>query len=295
MTDQRILISFAHPDDESFGLGGTIAKYVDSGTDVYLICATDGDRGTIPDEMQDQYDSVRELRLAELDCAAQKLGFRDVFTFGYKDSGMMTDETINDPDCLWYHNQHHPEQIVERVVQVIRQIQPQVIITFNPYGGYGHPDHIAIHRATLAAFDRAGDPDYMPGTLPPYQPQKLYYNALPGLLLRIMLWFIRLRGKDPRKMGTNNDIDFQAVVDNLEPVHTRINIRDYLDAWDEASACHVSQGGGRSSFGFPGWLRRRLLGHQTFTRVYPAPDRDAIDEYDLFTGVVAEPIREIVS
>jgi len=284
MSRRRLLISYAHPDDESFGNGGLIAKYVAQGTDVYLICATDGDRGTIPDEMKDQYDSIRALRLAELDCAARQLGLKRVFTFGYRDSGMMGSETTQDPECLWHRWQTEPDVVTQRVVDVMREIRPQVVVTFNRYGGYGHPDHIAIQQATERAFYHAGDPDYTKSTLPPYQPQKLYYSGLPTTALRFLLWTLRLRGQDPRKMGVNKDIDFMAVVENIEPVHARVNIRRYLRDWDAASACHRSQGGGTAGR-FPMWLRQILLAHQGFTRVYPMPQRDGVDEYDLFAGV----------
>src|SRR5688572_14397687 len=79
MSDRRLLLVFAHPDDESFGMGGTIAKYVAQGVDVYYLCATNGDVGTIPDEMKGAYPTIKELRLAELDCASKKLGFKQVF------------------------------------------------------------------------------------------------------------------------------------------------------------------------------------------------------------------------
>lgn len=297
MTNKRLLMVFAHPDDESFGMGGTIAKYIADGVEIYYLCATDGDRGTIPEAMQGQYATIRDLRLAELDCAAQTLGFKNILMH-YKDSGMMGSETSHDPDCLWYHWQHNPADVTRRVVETIREIQPQVIVTFNKYGGYGHPDHIAIQRATTEAFHLAGDSTYLQVSLPPYQPQKLYYTSLPASFLRFILnvWRIQawLRGKpfDPRRMGTNQDIDFLAVLENIEPIHTLVDIRDYLDDWDTASACHASQGGGGMMSRFPKWLRRRLSGKQGFTRVYPQPTTAQVDEQDLFAGVVAELERE---
>jgi LmbE family N-acetylglucosaminyl deacetylase len=282
---KRLLISYAHPDDESFGNGGLIAKYVAEGAEVYLICATDGDMGTIPEDMQDDYDTVRELRLSELDCASEVLGFKKVFKFGYKDSGMMGADSTNDPDCLWYQWQHHSEDVTRRVVEVIREVQPHVILTFNEYGGYGHPDHIAIQRATCAAFERAGDATYLTDGQQPYQPQKLYYSSIPGTLLKMMLFWLRLRGKDPRRMGVNEDINFEAVVDHIEPTHTKVSVREYLEIWDKASACHKSQGGGSAFMRLPMWIRRLLMGTQGFTRVHPVPERDRVDEHDLFEGV----------
>lgn len=293
MTNKRLLISYAHPDDESFGSGAVIAKYVAEGVDVYLICATDGAQGTLPEEMRDQYDSIRDLRLSELDCAAETLGLKRVINLGYRDSGMMNDESINNPDCLWYQWQNNPAEVTSRVVDAIREIQPQVIVTFNEYGGYGHPDHIAIQRATREAFDLAGDATYTGSTLPPYQPQKLYYQSLPRTMMRVFLFMMRLRGQDPRKQGVNGDIDFVKIMDHMEPSHASVDIADYLAAQDEASACHVSQGGGLGSR-FPLWVRRIINRKQGFTRVIPAPPQDRVDEHDLFAGVVVdEPQQEL--
>lgn len=283
---KRLLIAYAHPDDESFGNGGLISKYVAQGIEVYYICATNGDVGSVPDDMKDLYPTIAELRLAELACASAKLGFKQVFTFGYKDSGMMGSPTNQDPECLWYHGQHHPEQVTKRVVEVIRQVKPQVILTFNRYGGYGHPDHIAIQRATTEAFQLAGDTHYQTEQ-PAYQPQKLYYGGLPNFMLKAVLFWMKLRGVDVRRMGLNKDIDYQAIIDNLEPYHASVDIRDYLDAWDDASACHKSQGGGGLTRGLPKWVRRIMFAHQTFTRVHPVPSRNRIDEKDLFEGVQA--------
>ncbi|MEL6307353.1 MAG: PIG-L family deacetylase [Chloroflexota bacterium] len=288
MSKKRILISYAHPDDESFGNGGTIAKYVAEGADVYLICATDGDVGTIPEDMQDQYETTRELRLAELHAANEILKFKEMFLFQYKDSGMMGNEANEDPDCLWATYHREPESVEHRVVEVIRKVRPQVVITFNEYGGYGHPDHIAIQRATVKAFDLAGDPNYITDGLAPYQPQKLYYSAIPARFLKTLLFILKLRGLDTTAMGTNKDINFDAIIDHIEPVHTAINIADYIEEWDAASACHKSQGGGgaQSLFGrLPMWVRQMLQGTQTFTRVHPAPDPQGYMERDLFAGV----------
>jgi LmbE family N-acetylglucosaminyl deacetylase len=282
---RRLLIAYAHPDDESFGLGGLIAKYVSEGVDVYLICATNGDVGTVKPELLEGYNSVRDLRLAELDRASEILGFKHVYKLGYKDSGMMGSETTKDPESLWYHWQHEPENVTRHVVEVLREVRPHVVITFNKYGGYGHPDHIAIQQATTKAFELAGDKSYDTGQAP-YQPQKLYYSNIPKRTIQFGIAMMRLRGIDPRKVGVNKDIDIQAIVDNCEPMHTRVDIRNYYEHWDRASACHVSQGGGTGGFRvIPKRWRKWLAPYQSFTRVYPKPGRDTIDEYDLFINV----------
>ncbi len=283
MSEKRLLFSFAHPDDESFGSGGTIARYVAEGVDVYYLCATNGDVGTVSPERLNGYNSVAELRLTELDKASAILGFRHVFKLGYKDSGMMNSEESKDPACLW---QQPREAVARRVVEVIREARPQVIVTFNKYGGYGHPDHIAIQRATTDAFTLAGDPNYDTGQ-PPYQPQKLYYTSIPTRQFRLILAIMRLRGIDPRRVGKNKDIDFLAILDNIEPIHAKVNIRRYFDKWDESSAAHASQLGGGAPR-LPLTIRKVLAGKQGFTRIHPAPSANRADEDDLFAGVTLD-------
>ena len=194
---------------------------------------------------------------------------------------------LETPESLWYNWEHNPDDVTRRVVETIREIKPHVVITFNRYGGYGHPDHIAIQQATTQAFDLAGDSNYMTDGFSPYAPQKLYYNSIPIMMIHLGIFIMRLRRKDPRKLGRNQDIDMLAIAENVEPAHTKIDIKDYLDAWDEANACHASQGGGRSGL-IPRWLRKRLGFKQGLTRIHPKPVHNRIDEYDLFTGVLLE-------
>lgn len=295
MAVKRLLIALAHPDDESFGYGGLIAKYVAQGVQVDYICATNGDAGTIDPEHLEGYESIKDRRLAELDCATRVLGFTNVFKFGYHDSGMMGDAHNDNPASLWYAEQNDPDSVTRRVVEVIRQAQPQVVVTFNKYGGYGHPDHIAIQRATARAFSLAGDADYITDGLPAYTPQKLYFSSIPTFFVRFGIWMARLNRKNPRKLGRNNDIDLVAILDHIEPAHTRVNVSAYVDAWDAASACHVSQGGGQSRRGLMRFMQLFMRTSQKLTRIHPAPAKDRIDEEDLFTGVSldqpkAEPI-----
>ncbi len=286
----RLLIAYAHPDDESFGLGAMIAAYVARGVEVTLICATNGERGAVKPEFMEGYASVKELRLAELDNAVKVLGLQRLVLLDYKDSGMMGSETSNDPDCLWQAPQ---DEVTRRVVEVLRDVRPQVVVTFNKYGGYGHPDHIAIQRAATDAFFLAGDENYDTGQ-PPYAPQKLYYSGINQLTIRAGIWITRLRGQNPRQLGRNKDIDIVKILDNTDPIHTTVEIGQYLDVGDAASACHASQLGG----GFvriPKSVRRRVQRRQGFTRVYPKPTADRIDERDLFVGVTPNAILSIAA
>jgi mycothiol S-conjugate amidase len=293
MANRRLLISYAHPDDESFGSGGLIAKYVDEGVDVYLICATNGDAGSMDEEFLENGNTIKDVRLAELNCAVDKLGFKDVFMLGYRDSGMMGTPANEEPDCLWWAWNNEPDRVTQQIVEIVRAVKPHVVLTFNEYGGYGHPDHIAIQQATVEAVTLASSDTYITDGLPPYQPQKLYYSSIPRLPVQLGIWSARLRGKDPRKLGRNNDIDIVAILENTIEPTTRVNISNYLDIWDNASECHQSQGGGGGFIGLPRWVRRRLFPTQGFTRIFPPVEQDGIIERDLFENVQVETEPEV--
>ncbi len=286
----RLLLSFAHPDDEAFGMGPAIAYYARNGVAVSLICATAGEAGDVDPQHLQGYESVAALRLAELDCAAKTLGIRQVFTLGYRDSGMMGTPENDHPDALW---QAQEETVARRVTEIIRRERPQVVVTFDPYGGYGHPDHIAMHRATVRAFHAAGDaacyPEQIAAGLAPYQPQKLYFIVMPRTLIRLAVIFVRLTGGDPRRMGRNHDLDMQAVLDAALPVTARLHLPDDYDAWLAASACHASQEGIATSTALPRFLARRLFSRQMFYRAWPEANGHAPLERDLFAGVPADP------
>ncbi len=278
---KRLLICYAHPDDESFGLGAAVPKWIDDGVDVYLICATGGEVGHVPEALRGKYPTVAALRLSELECARQYLKFKDVFMLGYRDSGMNGSETSRHPDSLAYQWRHHPERVTADVADIMRRVRPQVLITFNRYGGYGHPDHIAIQRATVSAFERLREDvekDHV------HAPQRLYYAAYPKISLRMRIWKARLKGQDPRRMGINQDVDTLKSLASIEPVHARIPIAPYLEIWEKASRCHASQGGGRVTR-TSRLLRRMLYSTQGFTRAYPQPKHSRIDEDDLFANV----------
>lgn len=274
---KRMLFCLAHPDDESFGSGAFIAKSVADGAQVSLICATNGDVGSVPADKMNGYSSVAELRLAELQCASKVLGFHEVITLGYRDSGMMGSADNSHPDAFW---QADDEEVTQKVIEVMQRLRPQVVVTFNSFGGYGHPDHIKIHRATLAAFER------LTGT--PGAPQKLYYTALPKAMLRLGVLLVRAFGRDPRQMGTNKDLDFVAVVEAAEPAHARVDVSPFYEIGQQASACHASQSSPRQTFPLAQFLFRRATANTTFTRHFPLPVAGAPLEYDLFEGVTLD-------
>lgn len=287
-TGRRLLIAYAHPDDESFGSAGTIAHYVSQGVKVYLICATNGDVGTVDPKFMRDYRSISELRLAELDCAAHTLGLAEVFTFGYRDSGMRGSPDNQHPDSLETADLN---EVTGRVVEVIRKVRPQVVVTFDPFGGYGHPDHIKIHRATVEAFHAAADLDHFPEQiaqgLDPYQPARLYFSTFRRGLIRLLVPILPLFGMDPARMGRNQDFNLYEFARMDSPIHARIETRPYQEIANRARLCHASQLGG---LGGSSGLLDRVAGwffgrDETFTRAYPPLDGRRAREHDLFMGV----------
>ena len=277
---KRVLFSLAHPDDEAFGSGGLISKLVDEGVEVYYICGTNGAAGTVKPELIEQFGSIEAVRYTELDCASQVLGFKQVYKLGYGDSGMMNTPANQNPACLW---QADETEVTGKIVQIMRELQPQIVITFDPFGGYGHPDHIFMHRATKRAFFAASDAAQFPDQGTVYQPQKLYYTGFPRTTLRFYIWRERLKGRNPRRVGVNKDLDLLHVLSKTLKPTTKINVLRYLDAWDKASQCHASQVSPRT--GMPRWQRVIFSRKQALRRAYPDVEPGERLETDLFSGV----------
>ncbi|MCE1252928.1 MAG: PIG-L family deacetylase [Anaerolineae bacterium] len=280
-SEKTILAVLAHPDDETFGMGGTLALYAHQGAKVHLICATRGEAGDVDENYLEGYQSVAERRESELRCAGSLLGLNEIHFLGYRDSGMPGSPDNHNPRALFMAPQR---KVAEEVAHYIRQIRPQVVLTFDPIGGYRHPDHIAIQQATVMAFNLAADPLFDDG-LPPYQAQRLYFHVMPRGFLRFMVKMMPLFGKDPTKFGRNGDIDMKSITDVSFPTHVRIDYRPVAQIRDDASACHASQGGGFMSRGFVGWLRRQFSAYEAFMQAFPEPANAHIKK-DLFDGVV---------
>ena len=169
-----ILAVLAHPDDESFGMGGTLALYARKGYDVYYVCATRGEAGTVDPEHMKGFNSVGELREGELRCAAQHLGLKDVFLLDYRDSGMLGMEDNKHPDAQINHS---IDEVAGKVVKYIRELKPDIVLTFDPIGGYRHPDHIHIQQATVLAFEKSDDASFHPESGLPFKARALYFHV----------------------------------------------------------------------------------------------------------------------
>jgi len=245
---RRLLAVLAHPDDESFGIGGSLARYADEGVDVHIAIATDGVAGSVAPGYEHTLIELAAVRRRELEEAIAVLG-ATLHTFGYRDSGYIGDPANQHPEA--FINADDVEA-TGRVVALIRQIRPQVVITHDETGGYYHPDHIHCWKITTAAFHMAGDPTQYPDIGPAaYQPQRLYYTGFSNRIVKLLILMMRLRGQDPKHSGRNKDIDWTKIGLDPRQLNAHIDYRRYWDVKRAAGAAHASQGGGMS--------RNRLL------------------------------------
>ena len=263
---KTILAVLAHPDDESFGLGGTLALYAQKGYDTYLVCATRGEVGTVDEEHLNGFKDIAELRTAELERAAKILNLTEVFLLGYRDSGMPGTEENKHPDAQINHS---IDEVAGKVVKYIREFKPDIVITFDPIGGYKHPDHIHIHKATVLAFEKADDVSFHPEAGLPFRPRALYYQVFPRRILRLMVRLMPLLGKDPTKFGRNEDVNLKDLAEVDFPVHVRVDITPVADVKQEAGRQHASQGGMQMRRGWMGFMTRLFGEREEFMRAYP--------------------------
>lgn len=270
MNQRRVLLGvFAHPDDESFACGGTLARYAAEGAEVHIVIATDGVAGSVEQSSGIQSgSSLSQTRAAELSNAAVALRATSIWSLPYRDSGMRGTPENSYPEAFI---QQPIERVIHELAEYIRRLQPTAIITHDPYGGYGHPDHIRCCEATTAAYYLTGGQG------------KLYYTAFDQRLLKLGVWVARLSGHDPSALGRNRDINLVEISRWEKPVHALINIEPYLDRKQAASRAHVSQySGGPPLFQrlLPKFLRNYIQRYEMYTRAAPAPATHM--ESDLF-------------
>jgi N-acetyl-1-D-myo-inositol-2-amino-2-deoxy-alpha-D-glucopyranoside deacetylase len=233
----------AHPDDEVFGTGVTLARLSSEGIRTVLVTATRGEVGEIVDPDLDEAGKeaishkLGEVREEELKVAAEALGVRELRFLDFRDSGMVGTEDNNNPACF---HQAKLDEAVRRLVKLIREFRPQVLATYEPFGGYGHPDHIQVHRVSVIAFTAAGDSRLYPELdLPAWQPQKLYYTVIPRS------WF-QQAAKEMRERGidgpwNNSEMDTASWGSPDEMLTTRFDGRDFINQKLAAFRAHKTQ------------------------------------------------------
>jgi LmbE family N-acetylglucosaminyl deacetylase len=261
---------FAHPDDEAFGTGGTLSKYAAEGCDVYLVTATRGESGQIAEPDLATPANLPLVRERELRCACEVYGIHPPRFLDYVDGQL---SIVNQG------------QAVGKLVRIIRQLKPQVIITFGLDGIYGHYDHIAVGRWATIAFDLAADADCFPGQLDescePHQVSKLYYRSLPEEQVRAMS-----EGNEPAAVMMDG-VPFQFVGRRRDEITTVVDVRDYLEAKRHGIRCHATQVGRENLPGPVSEEARRApwFGRETYTLVRSTVGWPQEVESDLFERV----------
>jgi len=275
MPTARLLAVLAHPDDESLGVGGTLAKYASQGIDVFLLTATRGEsgryRGFRPGHPNHPGPAeLATVREAELRAAASALGVREVALLDYRDSQL---------------DQARPREAVKVIAEHIRRVRPHVVLTFGPDGAYGHPDHIAISQFTTAAIVAAADPAVSgdgANALPAYTVAKLYYVAWPESAWKAYQAAFRIL------VSKVDGIERQVVPWPDWAITTVIDTRSYWSTVWRAISCHESQ---VSSFERLKHLspgdHQALWGHQSFYRVFSTVNGGRSRETDLMEGICA--------
>src|SRR5437868_4602609 len=180
MSTKRLLGVFAHPDDEGT-MSGALLQYSTLGVETGLVCATRGEVGEIANPALATPENLAEVREEEMRAAAEALGVPNLWFLDYRDSGMAGTPENEDPRAFVRAS---AAEVVGKLVAIIRQFRPQVLVTFDESGAYGHPDHIAIYRHTTSAFHAAADAVQYPELGPPHSVSKLYYSSFPRSAMR---------------------------------------------------------------------------------------------------------------
>jgi LmbE family N-acetylglucosaminyl deacetylase len=176
----------------------------------------------------------------------------------------------------------HSLDEVGKVVKYIRELKPDIVITFDPIGGYKHPDHIHIHQATVLAFEKADNASFHPEAGSPFKPRALYYMVFPRGILRWSVRLMPLFGKDPTKFGLNGDVNLKELAEMDFPVHVRLDIRSVEETKRLAGEQHASQGGVGMRRGLMGFVARLFGRHEDYMRAYPPVGNRFRRKGDLF-------------
>ena len=288
MTTQQprsLLAVFAHPDDEVFSAGGIMARAAADGLRVVLVCATRGEVGGISDPALATPETLATVREAELQAALTALGVAELRFLGYRDSGMVGTPNNDDPRSF---NRADPVDATGRLVTLIREIKPDLVVTHDPTGGYGHPDHIATSRYVTAAFDAAGDANQFADAGAPWQPSRLFYAATPRSFFVQMREQMRAMGVDTSNFD-NLDTDRMGYED--DQITAVVDVTDQIERKMAAFKAHRTQFGTDSGpLRMPEPILRDMLARECFIQARPEPPSDMARLDNLFVGAMTNPV-----
>jgi N-acetyl-1-D-myo-inositol-2-amino-2-deoxy-alpha-D-glucopyranoside deacetylase len=293
LADRRLLLVHAHPDDESITTGATMAKYVSEGAHVTLVTCTLGEEGEIlipglAHLASDKEDKLGEHRITELAAAMEKLKVTDWRILGgagtYRDSGMIGTPPNERKDNFW---QADLLEASKHLVKIIREVKPQVVITYDDFGGYGHPDHIKAHRVATYAVDLAAVPSFDLSLGQPWEVSKVYWSAFPKSVIKAGIEELKAKG-DTSDFASQDPNDLPFAI-NDEFVTSSIDAGDFADAKMAALAAHETQiSTDDSFFALSNNVGNRVMGVEYFRIAkgkVSGPFDEKGHETDLFNGV----------
>lgn len=282
LADRRLLLVHAHPDDESITSGATMAKYVSEGALVTLVTCTLGEEGEIlvpglAHLASDKEDKLGQHRITELAAAMDKLKVTDWRLLGgagtYRDSGMIGTAPNERKDSFW---QADLLEATKHLVKVIREVKPQVVITYDDFGGYGHPDHIKAHQVATYAVTLAAVPSFSLDLGAPWDVQKVYWTAFPKSVIKAGIEELKAKG-DTSDFAAQDPNDLPFAVDD-ELITTSIDAGDFAEAKLAALAAHETQiSTDDSFFALSNNFGNRVMG---------------VEYYRIAKGNVSEPFNE---
>jgi N-acetyl-1-D-myo-inositol-2-amino-2-deoxy-alpha-D-glucopyranoside deacetylase len=300
---RRLLLVHAHPDDESIANGVTMAKYASEGAGVTLVTCTLGEEGevlvgSLSHLASDRDDGLGLHRIGELAAAMAELGVTDHRFLGgpghFRDTGMsasphggaMVPESVR-PDSFWAADLR---EAADLLVSIIREVRPQVLVTYDEFGGYGHPDHVQAHRVAMYGSQLAAVPSYRRDLGQPWCVQKIYWNAMAEGRLRAGLRTLRDSGDTTTFEGLDPDGPLPPFVTPDELVTTDIDGNDFVEAKLAAMRAHATQiTVDGPFFALSNNLGNHVWGLESYRlvqgTVVPDPDAEAKRESDLFAGL----------
>ena len=241
-----------------------MAQISDEGIEVTLVVATRGEEGEISSLVDAGQSELGQIRENELRCAVEELGVDNLYIFEYRDSGMDGSPSNNHPKAFV----NAPEdELVEMLVGLIRQHKPEVLMTFEPNGGYGHPDHIAVHRHASRAFLEAGDPDAYPDQGRAWRPGRLFYTAIPRSFFDEMRKLMVSAGIDTSELDWLDSNQNQWTLDQVDLV---VDVSGSVERKWAALECHRTQFGPEHLFRkLPEGVSQQLLSKEFFALAWP--------------------------
>jgi len=278
MSTKRLLGLFAHPDDEG-SLSGALLKYSISGDETGLVCATRGEVGEIADPALATPENLGQVREGEMRAAAEVLGVHNLWFLDYRDSGMAGTPENQDSRAF---AQANAAEVVGKLVAIIRQFRPQVMVTFDESGAYGHPDHIAIYRHTTSAFYAAADAVQYPEHGPAHMVSKLYYTAFPRSFIREMGTWLKSQNYE----GSFSNLDPEKLGIPDEQISVWLNVEPWLETKNRSWSMHRTQMDPNNAMAkLPEEIQRRWRSHEYYQLAASRVGPDIAGENDLFARV----------